>query len=81
MTPEDRIRRANEAQALLNNEYLVEAFEKVEKSAIEAMISARTDGERRICADTVRVVRDVRAALQSVVTTGQYAASRGPAIA
>jgi len=81
LTQEDRVRRANEAAALMDNKYLTEAFEAVEREAIEHMIKAQTDEERRRGADTVKAIRDVRAALHAVITDGKYAVRRGPAVA
>ena len=86
MTPDEKIRRANEALQLTQNPLLREAFDRIERDAIEAMLSVRddvVDADRlhRAAADRVRTIRDVRAALASVISEGQQAGRRGPAIA
>ncbi len=86
MTPDEKIRRANEAQQLMNNPFLKEALERIERQGIEDMLSAHPwarfgDRKRRLAAERVRVIRDVRASLASVIAEGQHAARPGPTIA
>ena len=86
MTPDEKIRRASEAQQLMQNPFLREAFDKIERDAMEEMLSAHPwarlgDRKRRLAAERVRTIRDVRAALVSVIAEGQHAARSRPSIA
>lgn len=86
MTPDEKQQRAAEAAQLLANPYLREAFDRIERDAVEAIISApqwdeKGDRQRRLAAERVRVIRDVRAALQSLIAEGQQAARQRPGVA
>lgn len=62
----ERQKRADDARMLLDHPLMREAFDKVERQAVEAMLEASTNKERRWAADTVRAIRSVRLALRTV---------------
>lgn len=73
--------RAGEAKRLLNEPLLVEALDGIERAAVEDMIAAdRTpegDQHRRVLADRVQAIRDLRGFLETTIALGQQA-TRGP---
>lgn len=66
MDPIERQKRADDAKMLLDHPLMRECFDKVERQAVEAMLEASTNKERRWAADTVRAIRSVRLALRTV---------------
>lgn len=68
-------RRVSEAKRLLDEPLLIEAFDKIERLAIEEILKAdRGDNDgRRMMADYVIAVRAVRRHLEQVITTGESA--------
>jgi hypothetical protein len=84
MSKADDAWRAGEANRLLNEPLLTEALDAVEAEAVEKMVEApRTpegDIERRMMADRVQAIRDLRAHLNAAITLGRQA-SRSPSVA
>lgn len=76
----DAERKAAEAKAVLDDGVLKEAFEAVEKAAYEELLSCAAE-HRAALIDRINAIRDLRAHLQSVVTTGTQAARKAPAVA
>lgn len=69
--------RASEANRLLNEPLLVEAFEKVERELFKALIAPNaTDADRARDAAQIRAIRDVRAHLETVIRTGKSQMAR-----
>ena len=64
---EERARRAREADSLMENALLTEALVRVESDAIERMIQAEDEKERREGADRVLTVRGIRDYLRGVI--------------
>ena len=82
----DAERRASEAKALLDDGMLKEAFEAIERDAYEELLKTDTwlvnhDRVRAALIDRINAIRDLRAHLQSVITTGTQSARRAPAVA
>ena len=82
----DAERRASEAKALLDDGMLKEAFEAIEKAAYEELLGVeawRVDAEkhRTTLINRINAIRDLRAVLASVITTGTQSARRAPAVA
>lgn len=50
---------SGEAQALVNNEYLKEVLNRLEKNATEIMIYTEDDYEIRECQGRVKVLREI----------------------
>ena len=79
-TREDKIIRGNEANRLLNDAILKAVFAELEQDAFNAIVEAKgatqAEGDeiRRLHAHRIAALRDVREALQSIVTTGRIAA-------
>lgn len=77
--------RAAEARRLLDEPLLNEAFDAIERAAIEDMLAVkgywRADRRRRMLADRVNAVRELRARLKSVIAMGDQAAKGGMRLA
>lgn len=80
MTPELAKHRAAEARRLSDEPLLNEAFDAIERAAIEEMLSVkgwRADKRRRLLADRVNAIRDLRARLRTMIATGEQTARGG----
>ena len=75
---EQAIRRAREAEALLENPLLQEAFEKLEGAYTQAFLNTNYDDAegRERCFRMTHAVQQVRSQLQEVVTNGKLQTSR-----
>lgn len=73
-------RKASRANELLNDEVMIEVFDSVEKNAIEAMITAKSDDERREQSDRVRAIRAIRSELGAIITRAKAAGQKKPAV-
>jgi hypothetical protein len=78
MTPADQ---AQAAQRLLDDPLVQRLFDQIESSAIELMLTAATDDDRRHRRDTVLTVREVRGVLRNMITAHQEASRTRPGIA
>ena len=76
MNDHERTLRSEKARMLLEDATFKEAVAGVEKAAIESMISAKTDDERRRAADFVIAVRSVSAQLRSWQMDGKMIAAK-----
>ena len=80
----DKGRRASEAQRLLEEPLLKEAFAQIEHAAYRTLLAAKAtpegDDERRVAALRINLIHELRAQLHSVIVAGQQAA-RMPGIA
>lgn len=85
MTPDQHRFRAAEARRLLDEPLLNEALDALERAAIEELLAVkgywRADKRRRMLADRVNVVRELRARLKSVIAMGDQAAKGGMRVA
>lgn len=75
MTDEEKILRGQEAQQLLNNPLLREAFEKIRERLEERRLHAKPT-ELELCADAIRVEQLLRALereIRNYVDTGKMA--------
>lgn len=80
MNEAEKRRRASEADRLMSEPLLMEAFDTIEDMAIEEMLSDLSgepdpDKERRILAERVNVIRSVRKYLASIIAEGKHAAT------
>ena len=71
MNTHERKLKAEKARILLDDVVFRDAVAGVESAAIEKMITAKTDDERRECRDLVLAVRSVKAQLHSWQVDGQ----------
>lgn len=73
----DRSARAEEAERLLNERLLKEAFDVFEKALLDRALKApaRDDEGRRLALQGVQVCRKVRGHLSSVIKEGKIAAA------
>ena len=83
---EDRIIAAGHAQEVLNNPFFKAALDAIEKRAIDDARNVKgwmpgADRRRRHLIERANIVREIRAELQSVVTTGRLAAKPQPGVA
>lgn len=83
--PEDKIRRANEARALIDNPLFKEACSEIERRAFEALLAATApiDGHSAptmamLAACRIEAIRGLREHFVSVVTDGAQAIRRAP---
>lgn len=76
MNDHERTLRSEKARMLLEDATFKEAVAGVEKAAIEAMISAKTDDERRRAADFVIAIRSVSGQLRSWQMDGKMIAAK-----
>ena len=78
MNDSEKIHRGNRARELLDDELLREAFAAIEGDAQDQLLAAGPldDALRRAMADRINAIRNVKAALQSVLITGKTAALR-----
>ena len=72
MTPEDRQRRASEAQRLLDEPLLKEALDAIEKEAIEAVLNGKPE-DREASVTRANIVRDLRRRLELTIAMGKAA--------
>lgn len=72
----DRAEKARQALRLLDEPIFTEALDGVESDAIESMLDAETDEERREHRDTVKAIRSTRAKLRKFVDAGQTTDTR-----
>lgn len=81
----DKEFRASEAERLLHEPLLMEAFDKIEREAVEGMVEApRTpegDVARRALADKVAVLRALKEELKLVIADGKQAIRGAPPVA
>lgn len=82
MTDEERIRRGEEAHRLKNEPLLIEAFDNIERAALEELLSAPEEADqlRRCAADRIRTVRALRAEIETTIAIGVQAARSTPGI-
>ena len=75
MSPDEEIRRANEAQQLLNNSYLKAAFEAVEKSVLDQMdeVSLRDVDMHTRLIIARKTIHAVKRFLERHIETGELA--------
>jgi hypothetical protein len=81
MTPREKEIRAAEAGQLLDNSLLREAFDKIERDAIEAALRAENfdsdpriaDAQRIRVLERASVIRDVRRTLETILMDGTAA--------
>lgn len=79
-------RKATEAKSLLESPILTEAFEAIERAAYDELLGVeawRVDAEkhRTTLINRINAIRELRATLQSVITTGTQSARKAPAVA
>lgn len=82
-TDDEKRYRASEAERLLNEPLLKEAFDELERSNIEQMlavgsvaISEDDDRKRRALAERVNAIRDVRTKLHAMISEGKHVATK-----
>jgi hypothetical protein len=82
MTDEEHARRGEEARRILNEPLLVEAFDNIERAAIDALVLAPPENDtlRRCLADRIRVVRALRSDLETTIALGDQARKEPPGI-
>lgn len=75
LTDREHSRRVSEARRLLEEPLLIEAFDKIERQAIEELVKAerKDDDGRRLMADYIRAVRAVRRHIEQIIVTGEDA--------
>lgn len=75
LTDREHARRVSEARRLLDEPLLLEAFERIEKQALEELVKAdrKDDDGRRLMADYIRAVRAVRRHIEQIIVTGEDA--------
>lgn len=73
--PREIARRTSEARRLLDEPLLNEAFERIERMAVEELLQReRSDDDgRRLMADYIRTVRNLRKYLEHVIANGEQA--------
>ena len=83
LTDSEKARRASEADRILSDPLLKDAFDEIERQAIEDMldigrvaIGAEDDRKRREIADRVNTIRLLRARLREIITDGVRAAQQ-----
>jgi hypothetical protein len=72
MDKTEKERRGYEAQRLMQEPLLNEAFDKIEQEAVDEMLALPfwSDKKRRMLVDRIKVIRDFRSHLTSVITSG-----------
>lgn len=78
MEPDEEIRRGNEAERLLREPLLLEAFEKIEQACLAEWKNAPTrdtEGRERIWT-MVKLLERVKAHLTAVAQTGRLASAK-----
>ena len=70
---QDKERRKSEAERLMGEPLLMEAFQVLENETVEELVNAKLleDAQRRALADRIRTIRDVKQRLKSVIQTGK----------
>ena len=63
--------RASEAKRLLEEPLLLEAFENIEKKALEDAINADDDNKRREMIDKISTIRNLREELRTHISVGK----------
>jgi hypothetical protein len=82
MTDEERAQRGEEARRILNEPLLVEAFEAIERSAVDELVSVppENDALRRCLVERIRVVRALRTDLETTIALGDQVKKAPPSI-
>lgn len=85
LNPEEKLRRANEARALVDNPLFKEACQEIERRAFEMLLAATApiDGNAAphlamLAAMRIEAIRGLREHFVSVVTDGAQAVRRAP---
>lgn len=83
---DERIISAAQANEVLNHPFFKAALNAIEQRAIDDARNVRgwmpgSDRKRRQLLERANIVREIRAELQSVVTTGKLAAKPQPGVA
>ena len=81
MTEAELRRHASDAHRLLNEPVLRDALKALEDDALEELLATKTmwrwgDRKRRILADRVNAIRDLRHRLEITVEMGRHTAER-----
>jgi hypothetical protein len=80
----DDERRASEARRLLDDPLMVEAFARIEKRCMDDLLRLptwRAHKQRIALVDRINTIRQLRAELRAVITTGDQAARKKPSLA
>lgn len=82
MTDEERARRGEEARRLLNEPLLIEAFDNIERTALDRLLDCppENDALRRCLADYIRIIRTLRSNLETTIALGDQATKGPPGI-
>lgn len=78
LSDEDKIILGNEAKQILSSHIVRDAFATIENDAMEKLIACppEDDALRFRLAERVKVIRDLKQALQTVQNTGQITQQR-----
>ena len=79
MTVHEQIQRGEVARRIMSEPLLLEAFATVEAQAVEAFVSASGfslfgDRKRRLLADRIRTIREVKSLLEPEIALGSQMA-------
>jgi hypothetical protein len=82
MTDEERMRRGEEARRILNEPLLIEAFDAIERSAVNELVSVplENDALRRCLTERIRVIRDLKSNLETTIALGDQVKKAPPSI-